>query len=409
MKQDWKKKTVRFLLGQTITLFGSSLVQYAILWYVTLETQSGVMMTISIVCGFLPGFFISPFAGVWADRYNRRTLIAVADAVIAAATLLLAVLFMMGFGELWLLFAISAVRSLGTGVQVPAVGAFLPQIVPGEKLTRVNAVNGSIQSTITLVSPMASGVLLTMANIETIFFIDVVTAAIGIFVLVFLLKVPAHVKALAKQTAGYFADLRLGLVYIKGHGYIARFILFSAVFFLLVSPAAFLTPLQVARSFGGDVWRLTAIEVVFSLGMVLGGLFMASWGGFKNRVRTMIFAGFVLGACTLGLGAVSLFWLYLVIMGLTGFAVPVFSTPSTVMLQEKIEEGYLGRVFGIFGMITNAVMPLGMLIFGPLSESVSIEWLLIGTGGLMVAVCLAMLGSKVLVEAGWPVSAPKEP
>ena len=402
MKQDWKKKTIRFLFSQTISLFGSSLVQYAILWYITLETQSGIMMMISIVCGFLPGFFISPFAGVWADRYNRKMLIVISDAVIAISTLILAVLFMLGAGSLWLLFVISAVRSFGTGIQVPAVGAFLPQIVPEDKLMRVNGINASIQSTITLLSPMASGVLLTVASMEAIFFVDVFTAAIAIFVLMFLLHVPSHVKAQVKQSIGYFTDMKLGFSYIRKHGYIVRFIIFSSLFFFLVAPAAFLTPLQVARSFGSDVWRLTAIEVAFSLGMVGGGLLIASWGGFKNRIHTMAFACFVLGACTFGLGAVPVFWIYLAIMCITGFAVPIYSTPSMVILQERVEEDYLGRVFGIFGMIANALMPLAMLLFGPLSEVVAIEWLLLGTGVLIVFVSFGMLSSKVLVKAGWP-------
>jgi len=402
MLESWKKKTIRFLLGQTVSLFGSSLVQYAILWYITLETKSGVMMMVSIVCGFLPGFFISPFAGVWADRYNRKLLIVVADAAIAIATLTLAVLFIVGIDALWLLFVMSAIRSLGTGVQIPAVGAFLPQIVPEEKLTRVNALNTTIQSVITLVSPMASGFLLTVASIETIFFIDVATAAIAIFVLMFLLHVPSHQKAQTKQTTGYFTDLKLGLLYIRKHEFILRFMIFSALFFILVAPAAFLTPLQVARSFGGEVWRLSAIEVAFSAGMILGGVLMASWGGFKNRIHTMAFAGFLLGACTFLLGVVPVFWIYLFIMAFTGVAVPVFNTPSTVLLQEKIEEDYMGRVFGIFGMIVNAVMPLAMLLFGPLAEAVAIEWLLIITGVLMSISCIAMLYSKVLIEAGRP-------
>ncbi len=230
MKQDWKKKTTLFLLSQTVSLFGSSLVQYAILWYITLETQSGIIMMISIVCGFLPGFFISPFAGVWADRFNRKNLIILSDAGIAVSTLTLAILFMAGADALWLLFLMSAVRSLGTGIQVPAVGAFLPQIVPEEKLTRVNAINGTLQSVMTLISPMASAFLLTVAKIESIFFVDVFTAAIAILILAFLLRVPAHVKAQAKQVVGYFADLKLGLSYIRSHGFVSRFMVFSAVF-----------------------------------------------------------------------------------------------------------------------------------------------------------------------------------
>lgn len=135
MKETWKKRIVLFLTSQTISLFGSLLVQYAISWYITLRTQSAVMMTISIICGFLPTFFLSPFAGVWADRYNRKILIILSDSMIAISTLFIAILFILGYDSLWLLFLISAIRSLGTGIQTPAVNAFIPQIVPEDKLT----------------------------------------------------------------------------------------------------------------------------------------------------------------------------------------------------------------------------------------------------------------------------------
>lgn len=302
MNKDWKKNIILFLASQTISLFGSSLVQYAIMWHITLTTQSGVMMTIAIICGFLPTLLLSPFAGVWADRYNRKTLIILSDSMIALATLVLAIFFLMGYGSLWLLFGAFAIRALGAAIQIPAVGAFLPQIVPEDKLTKVNATNGSIQAMVMLVSPMLSGALLTMATIETIFFIDVITAAIAVSVLFLFLHVPVHAKAQTKQTTSYFSDMREGFNYIRNHSYIKRFFLFCAVFFFLAAPAAFLTPLQVARSFGNDVWRLTAIEITFSIGMMVGGVIMASWGGFKNRIHSMTLSMLVIGSCTFALG-----------------------------------------------------------------------------------------------------------
>src|SRR3954449_6833269 len=118
---NWKKNIILFLSSQTVSLFGSSLVQYAIMWHITLTTQSGVMMTLFIICGFIPTFILSPIAGVWADRYNRKILIILADGLIAVATLILAILFLMGFDAIWLLFVIAAIRAFGTGVQMPAV------------------------------------------------------------------------------------------------------------------------------------------------------------------------------------------------------------------------------------------------------------------------------------------------
>ncbi|WP_374712179.1 MFS transporter [Symbiobacterium terraclitae] len=404
MKEDWKRNIVLFLSSQTISLFGSALVQYAITWHITLTTQSGAMMTIAIVCGFLPTFFLSPFAGVWADRYNRKLLIALADALIAAATLIMALLFLAGHGSLWLLFAMSAIRAIGGGVQQPAVGAILPDIVPVEQLTRVNATNGSIQSLVTLVSPMVAGALLSVASIEAIFFIDVVTAAVAIFTLLALVRVKVHAKAQQAQSVSYFADMRQGFAYIGGHAYVKRFFAFCAALFILIAPAAFLTPLQVARSFGEDVWRLTAIEVIFSVGMLLGGGLIAAWGGFRNRIHTMALACVTMGACTLGLGVVPNFWIYLALMGLFGVAMPFLNTPAMVLLQEKVEPDLLGRVFGVFGMISSSMMPLGMLVFGPVADVVSIELLLVGTGAVILLISLFLVGSRELVAAGEPAA-----
>ncbi len=400
MNNNWKRNIVLFLASQTISLFGTSLVQYAIAWYITLKTQSGVMMTISIICGFVPTFFLSPFAGVWADRYNRKLLIALSDSMIALSTLALAIMLFMGHDDIWLFFVMSAIRAVGTGVQTPAVGAFIPQLVPEDKLMRVNAVNGSIQSLVMLASPMLSGALMSMASIESIFFIDVITATIAVSVLLLFLHVPVHAKASEKQPISYFNDMRKGFNYIKSHEYVRRFFLYCAVFFVMAAPVAFLTPLQVSRSFGNDVWRLTATEIVFSVGMMVGGIFMASWGGFKNKVYTMALSNLVTGACTFALGIVPVFWIYLLFMGLIGVVMPVFNTPSMVLLQQKVEEEYLGRVFGVLGMISSSMMPLGMLVFGPVADFVKIEWLLMGTGLLLFAESIFMMRDKVLVAAG---------
>lgn len=400
MNRNWEKNIIIFLASQTISLFGTSLVQYAIIWFITLKTQSGIMMTISIVSGFLPTFFLSPFAGVWADRYNRKMLIILSDSFIAMSTFILAVLFLLGYDKIWLLFVISSIRALGTAVQTPAIGAFIPKLVPEDKLTRINATNGSIQSIVMLISPMASGALLTITKIEMIFFIDVITAAAAIFMMIVFLHVPAHSKALKKQDNSYFEDMKKGIIYIKNHEYIKKFFLFCSGFFFLSAPAAFLTPLQVSRSFGNDVWRLTSIEIAFSSGMILGGVTMAYWGGFKNRIYTMTLSSFFIGSCTFLLGVTPNFVLYLIFMVLIGIAMPLFNTPSMVLLQEKVQEDFLGRVFGVLTMISSSMMPLGMLIFGPVSDIIKIEWLLVGTGILMFVQSFFLISSKILIENG---------
>lgn len=405
MKTPWKKNTILFLTGQALSLFGSLLVQYAILWHITLKTQSGSMMTLFTIAGFLPMFFISPFGGVWADRFNRKYLINIADGVIALASLFVALLLMSGFEHYGILFACAVVRSIGQGVQTPAVGAFIPQIVPQEHLTKVNGIQNSIQSFSMLAAPMLSGALMTFAPLETLFFLDVITAAIGIGILFFLVKAPdaEHPAPDAPQGpkgAAYFHDLKAGMQYIRGHGYIFRMIILSAVFMIFVSPTAFLTPLQVSRDFGNDVWRLTAIEITFSIGMMLGGILISLWGGFKNRIYTMAFSCALFGAEAIGLGLADNFWLYLAVMGVTGMTMPLYNTPSMVLLQSSVEGAYMGRVLSVFGMVSSIMMPAGMFVFGPLADVFAIDYLLIGTGAAIVLLSIPFIGSKTLRAAG---------
>ena len=336
----WKRDTAVFLTSQAVSIFGTMLVQYAITWHVTLLTGSGMMMTISILCGFLPMFALSPIAGVWADRYSRKMLIALSDTITACATLLLVILFSLGYRAVWLLFVASAVRSLGAAVQTPAVEAILPQIVPEDRLMKINGLNNSIQSVFSLIAPLLSGVLLSVASIQFIFMLDVITAGIAVSLLSILRIKPT--RHMIRETAGYLGDIKAGISYIRRHRFILVIFAFSAYYLIMASPLAFLSPLQVARNYGSDVWRLTAIEVAYSLGMILGGLMIAFWGGFANRAITMGLSACLVAVMTFLLGLPLAFPPYLLIMGLIGLILPIFTTPVTVLLQQKVEDAFLG-------------------------------------------------------------------
>jgi DHA3 family macrolide efflux protein-like MFS transporter len=257
-----------------------------------------------------------------------------------------------------------------------------------------------------LLAPMASAALLSVSTIERIFFIDVGTALIAVLALLLFLQVAPRENTEESQATGYFADLRNGLRYIANHGYLKRFFLFVALFVFLAAPASFLTPLQVVRSFGGGEWRLMAIEIAFSVGMMAGGGILAAWGGFRNRIHTMTAACLLFGLMTLLFGVLPNFWLYLAAMAVAGLSMPLFNTPATVLLQEKVRGDYLGRVFGVMGMIGSSVMPMAMLLFGPIADAVEIEWLLIATGVMLLALSFMLIGSRNLVEAGKARTAP---
>lgn len=399
---EWKRNAGFFIGGQFVSMFGSMLVQHAITWHITLKTQSGVWMTLFTCAALLPMVLVSPFAGVWADRYNRKYLINIADAAIAIITLILAVLFFMGYENILLMLIVVMIRSFGQGIQQPAVSALIPQIVPGEQLTRFNGIQSSVQSLTMFAAPMLSGVLLTLLPVEYIFFIDVITAVIGISVVFFFVHVhhSNKEKDLDQSIGAYIKEIKVGLRYIGGKPWLKVLMGYTAFFSVFATPAAMLTPLQVARTFGDDVWRLAAIEIGFALGMTAGGIAISIWGGFRNKVHTIIMACIAFGLTTVLFGVVPSFWLYLFIMLLCGAAMPMFNTPAMTLMQTNIDPQVMGRVFSVLMMINGLAMPIGMTIFGPLGDVVRIESMLIVTGILLLISGFSLFSFKSLGEVG---------
>ncbi|RGZ01910.1 MFS transporter [Clostridium sp. AM58-1XD] len=385
---DWKRSMIRFLSAQTISLLGSSIVQYAIIWYITLTTSSGKMLTISTLCGFLPQILISLFAGVWIDRYDRRKMIMISDSVIAVSTLLLAAAFFTGHKSNLLLFAVLAVRSAGTGIQTPAVHAVIPQIVPSEHFMRVNGIHSTLSSIMMFIAPALSGAVLTAASLEATLLIDVITAVIGVG-LTSTVYVAPYEKKENGETSG-FQEMKRGFSYLRENSLVRRLLLFQLTVLFLISPSAFLTPLMVSRTFGQEVWRLTASEMTYSLGMVLGGILIAAWGGFKKKLNTTMTAGAAYGGLMIGLGTAPIFLIYLLCNTMIGITSPCYNAPLTVTVQEEVPSGMQGRVFSFMQIASSCALPFGMAVFGPLADVIRIQKLLTVSGTAVVLISFAV-------------------
>lgn len=387
-KEIWKKNIKRFLTAQTLSLFGSSLVQYAIIWYITLSTTSGKMLMISTLCGFLPQVCISLFAGVWIDRYNRKHIIMFADGLIAIATFCLAITFISGNKNIVFLFLVLIIRSIGTGIQTPSVNAIIPQIVPKEALMKVNGINSTLSSIMMFLSPAISGAILSFASLEITMFIDCITAAIAIF-MTSLIKIDRN-KELEENKETTFQEIKKGFSTIKNIKLIRNLLIFQVFMMFLISPSAFLTPLLVSRTFGAEVWRLTASEMTYSLGMIIGGIVITTWGGFHKKVNTIILASILYGSLMIGLGIAPLFAMYLLLNTCIGITAPCYNTPMTVIIQQNVQPDMQGRVFSVMQIATSCLLPLGMAIFGPLADKVNVQSILIIAGTIGIIITISM-------------------
>ena len=392
VQNHWKRKTILFLISQCITLFGSMIVQMSIIWYVTLKTSSGGWVAAFTICSYLPQFLISFFAGVWADRYSRKKLIILADGVITVTTLVMfLVMPMISLDSILLsaLLAVSIIRSVGAGIQTPAVNAVIPQLVPEEYLMKYNGLNATVQSIVQFAAPAVAGAVLSIGTFRATLFIDILTALVGIGLLscVLLPKQEA-----SNENVSVFSEIKAGIRYSFSDKLIGKMLIVYGLYILLCVPAGFMAALLVSRVYGDVYWYLTAVELVGFAGMALGGVLMGVWGGFKSRIKTFALGLFVLSLMTIGMGVSPYFILYLVLMFVYSIALTMIQTATTTIIQEKADGSMQGRVFGLMGAMYSGFLPVGMAIFGPLADVMPLQWIIVGSG-------IALAGVTIYLQA----------
>ena len=381
----WQKRILLFLTSQCITLFGSTLVQMSLVWYATMQTSSGTWVATFTVCSYLPQFLISFLGGVWADRYHRKKLIIGADLLIAVATFIMVLAIPQISSESTLLgglLVMSIIRSLGAGIQMPAVNAVIPQLVPEDQLMRYNGIYVTMQSIVNFVAPAAAGVFFTISTLRMTLMIDIITAVLGTGLLS-CLTLPKQNTSVEKASA--VSDMELGMKYAFSDRLIGKLLIIYGLFTFFCVPAGYLAGLLVRRVFGDTYWHLTAVEVVGFLGMMSGVDNMSTWSGDKYRGKTLTGGLFVFGSLAIGMGISNNFILYLALMVCYGIALTVVQTVITTILQEKTDICMQGRVFGLLGTMYAGFLPIGMAMFGPLADILPLQWIMIGSGiALMV-------------------------
>ena len=398
MKKGYAKAAL-FLASQAVSLLGSSIVQFAIIWYVTLETSSGGWVALLSAAAYIPQFLISFFSGVWADRYPRKLLIIAADGVIAIATLVLVLLLPQISRNETIYVAlvlISAIRSLGTGIHTPAVNATVPQLVEEEHLMKFNGINATVQSVVQFAAPAIAGSILTWGSFRGTLMVDVVTAMVGIGLLGAIV-IPFEKRT---ETIPVFAEMQEGFRYAAKERFLGKLIMLFGLFIFLCVPAGFLATLFVSRYYGDTYFHMTLVEVIGFLGMMAGGLLISTWGGFKRHTKTLLAGMMSFGLLAILMGLAKNFYVYLALMAVYGVALTMVQTASTTLLQENGTPEMSGRVFGLFGAAYSSFLPIGMVVFGLLADRISMRLLMVVSGGLLILMAAVMFMDKSFYRHG---------
>lgn len=390
----WATRFFTIWTGQAFSLFGSALVQFALIWWLTQKSGSATVLAIATLVGMLPQIVLGPFAGALVDRWNRRLIMMIADATIAAFSLLLAWLFATGNVQIWHVYLVMAIRSLGGAFHFPAMAASTPLMVPEQHLTRVNGLNQALQGINSLIAPPVGAVLLGVLPTQGILLIDVGTAMLAILPLLFL-SIPQplrHEDPLAPNK-NLLHDIRDALAYIRTlPGFTA--VIFMALFlnFLLV-PTGALAPLLVTKHFGKGALDLAFLESAMGVGIIAGGILLGIWGGFKKKIVTSIIGimGLGIGVMLTGLAPANLFFLAIVGYVVLGFTVPMANGPLGALMQSIVRPDMQGRVMALVQSGATAISPLGLLIAGPFSDLFGIRLWFWAGGMLCVLIAIGAL------------------
>ncbi|RRD40930.1 MFS transporter [Leptotrichia sp. OH3620_COT-345] len=381
-ENKWKNKISLFLFSQTVSTLGSSVVSFSILWYITLKYSSGTFITILVLCTFVPQIIISLFAGVWADKYSKKLIIILSDTFIALATFTVTLFFLLGNRSLYVIYAASIIRSIGSGIQAPAISAVIPEIVPEKSLMKINGINSTVYSAVSLLSPVIGGIILGSLGIVYSLMFDVVTAIIGIGIISFLKFTENTDKSSVRETG--FSQLKAGLKYAKNNIVINKMLKLFILIYIIITPVAFLYPLMIKRIFGNDLWKITLSEIVWSLGMIIGGFIVSCMKNVKNKIKLFLAIYFILGIDFFFLSTTTEFNVLLIILFLGGIFIIIGDTIETTFIQENTDSEMMGRVFSMIHFIRVFVYPFSILFFGPLSDKVKIEHLICGTSILLM-------------------------
>ncbi len=400
--KNWERPFFIVWTGQAFSLFGSSLVQFALVWWITRTTGSATLLATATLVAMLPNIIIGPFAGTLVDRWNRRVVMMVADGAIALVSLGLALLFLINREQVWMVFVVMILRSLGGAFHLPAMTASTSLMVPEKHLARVAGLNQLLQGFMSIIAPPVGALALQFLPMGSVLMIDVVTAALAVGALA-LVAIPQPARSQqSTQPASLWQETVLGLRYVAGWPGMIGLMAMAMLVNFLVTPAFSLLPILVTKFFHGTALQLGSMDSAFGAGVITGGLLLSAWGGFRKKIYTTLLglAGMAVGIMLIGLAPASMIGLAVAGMALAGFMNIITNGPLQALFQASVVPEMQGRVFALIGTLASLISPLSLLVAGPVSDGLGIRtWYWIaGSACLLAAIVSLFVPAIIQIE-----------
>lgn len=393
----WKAKFFTVSAGQAVSMIGSGAVQFALIWWLTNESKSSIILSIAGLFAFLPQALLGPFAGVFVDRLNRKTVMIFSDLFMGVIAALLSLAFFIGNPPYWMACVVLGIRAIGSVFQTPAAQATIPMLVPKDQLLRANSVSEFLQTGSTLLSPILGAAMFSILPMYIILLTDLAGAIIASGTLIFV-KIPKLIKKSNAAKPNFIDELKEGT---KCYTSDKRLYSYTIIFFICMMfymPLGMLFPLMISSAFNGGQWYAGAAQTLYTLGMMVIALILSTFASkLKNKLTASklglllfaaaLFIGGILPHNTIGL------WIFIITCFFMGVGVNLSTIPYIAYIQETMPQDVHGRVLSLFYTIVSAAMPLGLLFAGPISNLLGLPlWFIIS--GISMPLIILLFGNK---------------
>ncbi|NHK29800.1 MAG: MFS transporter [Asgard group archaeon] len=376
-----------FFSGQQISILGSSIVSFALIWWLTETTNSELMLGLASLCSLGPFILVAPFSGVIADRVKRKPLLLTVDSLQSLFTVILTIIFMIYFipnlddptaiaNKTLLIACVFVTLGLRGAMQAfhsPAVSAMVPSMVPQKHLSRINGASYLVSGVISVIGPAVGAVLLNVVDISIIMWLDIITFAIAVIPLI-IIKIPSVQKQEGKQPS-FFGQFKEGINVMKDIRGLLAIMIGATLINFFFSPIGTLLPLFVSKVHLGTKGNYALVIGLLQAGVILGGLFMTFFKGFKKKIRaivicvTILFMGEAL-LITVPTTINARFILIGMILFLSIIPNAMANTTFSTALQVIVPKEKMGRVFSVVMVMSMAITPIGNFLSGLIGEYV---------------------------------------
>ncbi|MCA9876144.1 MAG: MFS transporter [Thermomicrobiales bacterium] len=383
----WQLRYWAVFIGQALSLVGSSLTQFVLLWWITDTTGSISALATAGIVAMLPQALLGPVGGTFADRHSRRFIMAATDLASAACMVILIVMFMTGRIELWHIYTLMFIRSAMQAFQQPAAAATTAMLVPESFLTRAAGLNQTVAGLVTVAAAPLGALAISVMPLGMALSIDVATAILAVVPLLIFTIPQVRVPVVGRPSL--WAEFREGVETVWHDPGLRHLFGLLAAVVLVLMPSFMLSPLLVKEYFGGGPPQVALLESLGGGGMVAGGILVTILAP-RRRVSWLLW-GFTITCLAIAFTALApptMFWLAAAWWLVSGVAFIAGDAPFTALLQARVPNQLQGRVFSLLSTIMGLAAPVGLLIGTPLGEIIGVRWLFVLVGLLGAAVTL---------------------